>query len=189
VNTVQTQAICNCRVTARAVIWYASYFPNVSIFLLTALGGLPESPGTRKIPTWGSAAPPPLLPSPVSGKDHLLFLLFTKSAAPWKVPPRTLPPPLLGPWLHAVECLAAWATAKQNNTPSYGTTTIHRKTIHRTIIYRTDSSSNQQFIKRQFIERQFIEPTVYKTTIYRNTVHRNDLLTVARHYYGVVITL
>ena len=42
---VQTQAICNCRITARAVIWSTSYFPNVSIFLLTALGSLPENPG------------------------------------------------------------------------------------------------------------------------------------------------
>jgi len=45
-NKVQTQAICNCRITARAVIWSTSYFPIVSIFLLTALGGLPENPGT-----------------------------------------------------------------------------------------------------------------------------------------------
>ena len=45
VNKVQTQAIRNCRITARAVIWSTSYFPNVSIFLLTALGGLPENPG------------------------------------------------------------------------------------------------------------------------------------------------
>jgi len=45
VNKVQTNAICNCRVTARAVIWSTSYFPIVSIFLLTALGGLPETPG------------------------------------------------------------------------------------------------------------------------------------------------
>ena len=44
---VQTQAICNCRLTARAVIWSTSCFPNVSIFLLTALGGLPENPGTK----------------------------------------------------------------------------------------------------------------------------------------------
>jgi len=44
-NKVQAQAICNCRITARAVIWSTSYFPNVSIFLLTALGGLPENPG------------------------------------------------------------------------------------------------------------------------------------------------
>jgi len=42
---VQTQAICNCRTTAWAVIWSTSYFPNVSVFLLTALGGLPENPG------------------------------------------------------------------------------------------------------------------------------------------------
>jgi len=42
---VQTQAICNCRITARAVIWSTSYFPNVSIFLFTVLGGLPENPG------------------------------------------------------------------------------------------------------------------------------------------------
>jgi len=41
---VQTQAICNCRIIARAVIWSTSYFPNVSIFLLTALGDLPENP-------------------------------------------------------------------------------------------------------------------------------------------------
>ena len=47
VNKVQTQAICNCRRTARAVIWSTSYFPNVSIFLLTALGGLPENPDNR----------------------------------------------------------------------------------------------------------------------------------------------
>jgi len=33
VNKVQTQAICNCRMTARAVIWSTSYFRNVSIFL------------------------------------------------------------------------------------------------------------------------------------------------------------
>ena len=46
VNKVQTQAICNCRITARAVIWSSSYFPNVSIFLLTALGGHPENIGT-----------------------------------------------------------------------------------------------------------------------------------------------
>jgi len=45
VNNVQTQAICNCRITARAVTWSTSYFPKVSIFLLTALGGLPENPG------------------------------------------------------------------------------------------------------------------------------------------------
>jgi len=31
VNKVQTQATCNCRITARAVIWSTSYFPNVSI--------------------------------------------------------------------------------------------------------------------------------------------------------------
>jgi len=42
---VQTQTICNCRIGARAVIWSTSYFPNVSIFLLTALGGLPENTG------------------------------------------------------------------------------------------------------------------------------------------------
>jgi len=42
---VQTQAIYNCRITARVVIWSTSYFPNVSIFLLTALGGLPENSG------------------------------------------------------------------------------------------------------------------------------------------------
>jgi len=71
----------------------------------------------------------------------------------------------------------------------------------------------RQIIERQFIERQFIEPTVHRTdsfsnrqfiepTFYRTdilfkrqfietTVCRNDLseLTVARHYYGVVITL
>jgi len=46
VNKVQTQAICNCRITAWAVSWSTSYFPNVSIFLLTALGGVPEKPGT-----------------------------------------------------------------------------------------------------------------------------------------------
>jgi len=46
VNKVQIQAICNCRITARAVIWSTSYFPKVSIFLLPALGGLPENPGT-----------------------------------------------------------------------------------------------------------------------------------------------
>jgi len=45
VNKIQTQAICNFRITARVVIWSTSYFPNVSIFLLTALGGLPENPG------------------------------------------------------------------------------------------------------------------------------------------------
>ena len=44
-KTNQTQAICNCRITARAVIWFTSYFPNVPIFLLTALGGLPENRG------------------------------------------------------------------------------------------------------------------------------------------------
>jgi len=47
VNKVQTQTICNCRITVRAVIWSTSYFPNVSIFLLTVLGGLPENPGGR----------------------------------------------------------------------------------------------------------------------------------------------
>jgi len=45
-KTNQTQAKCICRITARAVIWSTSYFPNVSIFLLTALGGLPENPST-----------------------------------------------------------------------------------------------------------------------------------------------
>ena len=44
----QTQAICNCRITALAVIWFMSYFPNCSIFLLTALGGLPENLGMTK---------------------------------------------------------------------------------------------------------------------------------------------
>jgi len=39
-------ALCNYCITARAVIWSTSYYPNVSIFLLTALGGLPENPGT-----------------------------------------------------------------------------------------------------------------------------------------------
>jgi len=39
----QTQAICNCRIIA--VIWSRSYFSNVSIFLLMALGGIPENPG------------------------------------------------------------------------------------------------------------------------------------------------
>ena len=43
-----TQAICNCRITARAVIWFTSYFPNLSIFLLTALSGLPENLNTSK---------------------------------------------------------------------------------------------------------------------------------------------
>jgi len=43
---VQTQAICNYRITARAVIWSMSYFLYVSIFLLTALGSLPENPGS-----------------------------------------------------------------------------------------------------------------------------------------------
>jgi len=43
----ETQAICNCRLTARAVIWFTSCFPNLSVFLLTALGGLPENPGTN----------------------------------------------------------------------------------------------------------------------------------------------
>ena len=53
VNKVQTQAIYNCRITARAVIWSTSYFPNVSIFLLTALGGLQENPGIFGIdPSW-----------------------------------------------------------------------------------------------------------------------------------------
>jgi len=52
VNKVQTQAICNCRIKARAVIWSSCYFPNVSIFLLTALGGLLENPGiTRHLKT------------------------------------------------------------------------------------------------------------------------------------------
>jgi len=46
VNKVQTQAIRNCHITTRAVIWSTSYVPNVSIFLLTALGGLPGNPGT-----------------------------------------------------------------------------------------------------------------------------------------------
>jgi len=41
----QTQAICKCRITARAITWSTPYFPNVSIFLLTALNGLPENPG------------------------------------------------------------------------------------------------------------------------------------------------
>jgi len=54
VNKVQTQAICNYRITARAVIWPTSYFPNVSIFLLTALGGLPENPGKLKRTVWFS---------------------------------------------------------------------------------------------------------------------------------------
>jgi len=49
VNKVQTQEICNCRMTARVVIWSTSYFPNVSIFLLTALGGLLENPGRQII--------------------------------------------------------------------------------------------------------------------------------------------
>jgi len=64
VNKVQTQAICDCRITARAVIWSRSYFPNVSIFLLTALGGLPENPGinhfwwiTKKNKKWSSLFP------------------------------------------------------------------------------------------------------------------------------------
>jgi len=52
VNKVQTQAICNCCMTARAVIWSTSYFANVSIFLLTALGSLPENPGTTKVVTY-----------------------------------------------------------------------------------------------------------------------------------------
>ena len=43
VNKVQTQAICNRRITARA------YFPEVSIFLLKALGGLLENPGTSEL--------------------------------------------------------------------------------------------------------------------------------------------
>ena len=42
---VQTQAIRICRITAQAFIWSTSYLPNESIFLLTALGGLPENPG------------------------------------------------------------------------------------------------------------------------------------------------
>jgi len=42
----EIQAICNCRITARAVIWFTSYFLNLSIFLLMALGGLPENPGS-----------------------------------------------------------------------------------------------------------------------------------------------
>jgi len=44
---VQTQAKCNCRTTARAVFWSTSCFPNVSIFLLTVLGGLREKPGVN----------------------------------------------------------------------------------------------------------------------------------------------
>jgi len=60
-----------------------------------------------------------------------------------------------------------------------------------------DSSSKRQFIEltvyrtESLSNRQFIEPTVHRTTVHRTTVHRNDLsdLTVARHYYGVVITL
>jgi len=44
VNKVQTQAICNCRITAQVVGWSTSYISNVSIFLLTALGGLSENP-------------------------------------------------------------------------------------------------------------------------------------------------
>jgi len=43
---LQTQAICNCRITSRAVIWFTPYFPNLSFFQLTAQGGLPENPGT-----------------------------------------------------------------------------------------------------------------------------------------------
>ena len=35
-----------CRMTARAIIWFTSYFPNLSFFQLTAQGGLPENPGT-----------------------------------------------------------------------------------------------------------------------------------------------
>jgi len=54
-------------------------------------------------------------------------------------------------------------------------------------VHRTDNLSNGQFI----------EPTIYRTDSLSNrqfidpTVHRNDLseLTVARHNYGVVITL
>jgi len=46
VHKVQRQAICNCRITARVVIWSTPYFPNASIFLLMALGDLPENLGT-----------------------------------------------------------------------------------------------------------------------------------------------
>ena len=59
-----------------------------------------------RAPTWRSAAPgrvekclpPPPLPPLGSGKDHLLFLLFTKSAAPSKSSAPGVFPPLSGPW-------------------------------------------------------------------------------------------
>jgi len=56
---VQCDSQC-CRTTARAVIWSTSYFPNVSIFLLTALGGLPENPGIHRqwFQTWLVSAMP-----------------------------------------------------------------------------------------------------------------------------------
>jgi len=44
-EVVQTQAMCNCRITAQAIISSTSYFPNESLFLLTTLGGLPKNPG------------------------------------------------------------------------------------------------------------------------------------------------
>jgi len=44
---IQGDSQC-CHITARVVIWSTSYFPNVSIFLLTALGGLPENPGKNQ---------------------------------------------------------------------------------------------------------------------------------------------
>jgi len=64
---------------------------------------LPPPFVTDRVPTWGSAArgrvkkwgPPPALPPPGGGKDHLLFLIFTKSAAPGHCPP------LSGPWLQS----------------------------------------------------------------------------------------
>ena len=42
---VQTQAICNCRITATAVIWFTSYFPNLSFFQSMAQGEIPKNPG------------------------------------------------------------------------------------------------------------------------------------------------
>jgi len=43
---------------ARAVVWSTSYFPNVFIFLLTALGGLREHPGIMQLSSWSSFAAP-----------------------------------------------------------------------------------------------------------------------------------
>ena len=41
---VQTQAICNCRRTARAVFWFTSYFPNLLFFQLTTQGDFWKTP-------------------------------------------------------------------------------------------------------------------------------------------------